>query len=164
MFAPFNKLRAEIYFVNGNHETYEGINKVNELFNKSKITVLDNKVVPFDGIQFVGVTYSETKNHLKTILSKLKLNESKPAILLYHAPDELKIAEKEGIDLQLSGHTHAGQIAPFNLITMLRYPRYRGLYNIGKMKLYVSPGTGTWGPYMRLGSKNEITLLKLTKK
>ncbi|MGZ7210005.1 MAG: metallophosphoesterase, partial [Methanobacterium sp.] len=68
-----------------------------------------------------------------------------------------------GIDLQISGHTHKGQMFPINFLGRLFFTYFNGLYNYNDTKLYVSPGTGTWGPPMRFGSKNEITLIKLKK-
>ncbi|MBU0536440.1 MAG: metallophosphoesterase [Nanoarchaeota archaeon] len=164
MFDPFNKLRAPVYFVTGNHETYEGVDKVYELFNDTKIQPLKNEVVSWDGIQVVGVDFSEDRAHLGNVLSGLKINKSKPAVLMYHPPISMDAAKKAGIDLQLSGHTHNGQIFPFNFFVWLVFNHVHGLYDMDGMWLHVSPGTGTWGPYMRLGSRNEITLIRLVKK
>jgi hypothetical protein len=80
---------------------------------------------------------------------------------MYHLPSEWEAAREKGIDLQLSGHTHHGQFYPFNLIVKLVFPYFGGLYKKGKDHLYVSAGTGTWGPPMRLGSRNEITVIEL---
>ncbi|MFC1616393.1 metallophosphoesterase [Patescibacteria group bacterium] len=161
MFKSFEKLSARIFLVSGNHEVYEGNDKIYKLFDKSKITVLDNEIVQFDGIQLIGVAFSESRTHLKGQLAELDINKDIPAILLYHPPLEYETAKKAGIDLQLSGHTHAGQIIPFNLIVNLFYPKTNGLYDLDGMHLYVNPGTGTWGPYMRLGSLNEITVFNI---
>ena len=70
-------------------------------------------------------------------------------------------AKKAGVDIQLSGHTHAGQFYPFNLFVKMMFPYLRGLYEKEGSYLYVSQGTGTLGPPMRLGSRCEITLLNL---
>ncbi|BDZ69689.1 hypothetical protein GCM10025861_02060 [Methanobacterium petrolearium] len=70
-------------------------------------------------------------------------------------------ANEAGIDLQLSGHTHNGQMIPFNVLVKLMFPYMTGLYEYKGTKLYVSQGTGTWGPPMRLGSRCEITLITL---
>jgi len=87
--------------------------------------------------------------------------EISSAILLHHIPEGVDYAKSTGIDLMLTGHTHNGQIVPFNLLVKMIFSRSEGLYDVDGMKLYVSPGTGTWGPPMRLGSMNEITLLHL---
>ncbi|MBD3338920.1 MAG: hypothetical protein GF353_07420 [Candidatus Lokiarchaeota archaeon] len=83
---------------------------------------------------------------------------------MYHSPQGIEDAKKVGIDLQLAGHTHNGQIFPFNFFVRIFFKHIKGLYDLEDMFLYVSPGTGTWGPYMRLGLKNEITFLKLITK
>ena len=91
-------------------------------------------------------------------------------MLLYHRPLGWEAAVEHGVDLMLSGHTHNGQIFPFNLLVKRQFRRISGLYSSkdsGKdgaagrpnAHLYVSPGTGTWGPLMRLGSLNEITCI-----
>jgi len=161
MFSDFNRLRAPIYFVTGNHEGYEETDTVHALFNDTKIRVLRNEAVDFDGIQIIGIEFSETKGHLGKELAKLKIDKARPAVLMYHSPQGLEDAKRAGIDLQLAGHTHAGQIFPFNFFVKIIFKHIKGLYDLGGMFLYVSAGTGTWGPHMRLGSRNEITRLKL---
>ena len=164
IFSDFNRLRAPIYFVTGNHEVMEGADKVYALFNDTKIRVLRNEAVDFDGIQIIGVEYSADKGHLGKELEKLKIDKAMPAVLMYHTPQGIEDARRAGISLQLSGHTHNGQIFPFNFFLRISFKHINGLYDLGDMFLYVSPGTGTWGPYMRLGSRNEITVLKLIAK
>ena len=117
----------------------------------------------FKGIQIVGVQYAIEHEHLKKTLGKLKIDKKKPSILLYHMPAEIPAADEKGVSLILSGHTHFGQIFPHTLLVKLVFPYILGLYKLKNMFLYVSPGTGTWGPYMRLGSTNEITVIELKK-
>ena len=88
--------------------------------------------------------------------------EARFTILMYHRPDGLEDAARSGIDLMLCGHTHNGQIVPFNRLVKRYFPRIAGRYEAGATVLYVSPGTGTWGPTMRLGSSNEITVFELS--
>ena len=83
----------------------------------------------------------------------------RPVVLLAHDPRVFPEAARAGVDLQLSGHTHAGQIWPFNLLVRLSVRFVRGLYRDGASQLYVSPGTAFWGPPMRLGTRAEITEL-----
>ncbi len=163
-FSDFNGLRAPIYFVNGNHEIYEETDKVYEHFNGTKIRVLRNETVDFAGIQIIGIEFSHDKGYLAKELEKLKINQEKPVVLMYHSPEGVEDSKKAGIALQLAGHTHGGQIFPFNFFVRTAYKYIKGLYDCGGMYLYVSPGTGTWGPYMRLGSRNEVTLLTLIAK
>ena len=86
---------------------------------------------------------------------------ARPAILLAHDPSTFKRAFALGIDLQLSGHTHGGQIWPFGLLVRLVIPTVAGLYAKGSAQLYVSRGTGFWGPPMRLFAPAEITEIVL---
>jgi len=157
-FKVLSKLKAKTYFVTGNHEFYVGIEDVMKILNKTNMKILRNESIMYNGLQIIGIDDAgETRNH-----PNLKMKVSKPAILLRHQPILVEEAEKAGIDLQLSGHTHDGQIFPFNFLVRTSFKYIGGMYEIGKMKLYVSPGTGTWGPPMRLGSKNEITVFNLT--
>jgi predicted MPP superfamily phosphohydrolase len=81
---------------------------------------------------------------------------------LAHQPRQVKDAVQFGVDLQLSGHTHGGQFLPFSLLVRLFEPYLAGLFQVGPTQLYVSRGTGYWGPPMRLGSPAEITEFELS--
>ena len=164
MFDSINKLKAKIFFITGNHDMYEGLESVFEVLKTTNINILRDEVVEFEGLQIVGVNYSTHRNHLKTVLPELNIDKSKPSLLMYHVPVEVESANEAGIDLQLSGHTHKGQIFPLNFLGKLVFPYFNGLYNYNGTQLYVSPGTGTWGPPMRSGSRSEITLINLKKK
>lgn len=160
-FKDIDRLNSPVFFVTGNHELYEGIGEVFRVLGGTKLRILRNEVVEFNQIQVVGVEYSFERNHLKNTLKRLEIDKDKPSILLYHLPKGLKESNEAGIDLQLAGHTHNGQMIPFNFLVKLMFPYISGLYEYKGTKLYVSPGTGTWGPPMRLGSNCEITLIKL---
>ncbi|OPX59421.1 MAG: phosphodiesterase YaeI [Methanobacterium sp. PtaB.Bin024] len=160
-FKAINRFNAPTFFVTGNHETYEGLDEVFRVLGCTDLKILQNELVEFNRIQVIGVDYSFERDHLKKTLSQLKIDEDKPSILLYHLPRELKDANEAGIDLQLSGHTHNGQMIPFNVLVKLMFPYLTGLYEYKGTQLYVSQGTGTWGPPMRLGSRCEITLIRL---
>ncbi|MBI5459667.1 metallophosphoesterase [Methanobacterium sp.] len=160
-FNAINRLNAPAFFVTGNHETYEGLDEVFRVLEGTKLRILQGELVDFKGIQVIGVGYYYGRDHLKNTLSQLEINNEKPAILLYHLPRELENAHEAGIDLQLSGHTHNGQMIPFNFLVKLMFPYIQGLYEYNGTKLYVSQGTGTWGPPMRLGSRCEMTLITL---
>ena len=114
-----------------------------------------------DDIQFVGIDDSDNPGHVADTLPSIAMDKSKYRILLYHRPLGWEDAREHGIELMLSGHTHNGQIFPFNLLVKTRFKKIHGLYQNGGSALYVSPGTGTWGPIMRLGSVNEITCINL---
>lgn len=164
MFDSINKLKVPVLFVTGNHDMYEGLENVFEVLKTTKIKIMNNEIIEFEGVQIIGVNYSYELHHLKKILPQLNIDVSKPSILMYHLPTGVEAANKAGINLQLSGHTHKGQMFPINFLGRLLFPCFNGLYNYNGTQLYVSPGTGTWGPPMRSGSRNEITLINLKKK
>jgi len=160
-FKAIDSLNAPAFFVTGNHETYEDLEEVFRVLGGTKLKILQEEVVEFKGIQVVGVGYSHRGDHLKNTLSNIKLQNAKPSILLYHLPVGLDEVSAAGIDLQLSGHTHNGQMIPFNVLVKLMFPYLSGFYEYNGTQLYVSQGTGTWGPPMRLGSRCELTVIQL---
>jgi predicted MPP superfamily phosphohydrolase len=91
-------------------------------------------------------------------------NPERPAVLLAHDPSTFKRASRLGIDLQISGHTHGGQIWPFRWFVRLAIPFVAGRYSAGDAELYVSRGTGFWGPPMRLFAPAEITEIVLERR
>ncbi len=156
----FDDLKVPIFFVSGNHDAYMGLENLFDSLEAAGIVIVDQRVVKFMGVQIIGVGYMYS-NMLEMILERLDFDPDKPSILLHHLPINWEIARSYGIDLQLSGHTHGGQFYPFNIIVGLIFPHIAGLYENSGSYLYVSEGTGTWGPPMRLGSCNEIVLFKL---
>jgi predicted MPP superfamily phosphohydrolase len=98
---------------------------------------------------------------LRNLLESLQLSRAEPCILLSHVPSRLPVVEQTGVSLQLSGHTHAGQIFPFTWFVRRAFGRFTyGLQRFGSMQIYTSSGAGTWGPPMRVGTYSEIVLLK----
>jgi hypothetical protein len=160
-FNAINKLKAPVFFITGNHETYEGLDEVFRVLRNTHMMVLRDEMVECNGIQVIGVEYSFELNHMENVLSSLKIDMEKPSIMLYHLPREIKTVAKAGIGLQLSGHTHAGQMFPFNYLVRLMFKYMHGIYKYDGTYLHVSSGTGTWGPPMRLGSRCEITVIIL---
>jgi predicted MPP superfamily phosphohydrolase len=161
--APLWELSPPLgtYFVGGNHEAFGGADHYEEALNRARIRVLHNERVVVDGLHIVGVPYGSSTNplQLRTFLEGLQL-KGVPSILLNHVPNRLPIAERAGVSLQLSGHTHGGQIFPFNLVTRRAFGRFTyGLQQFGDMQVYTSSGCGTWGPPMRVGTHPEIVLL-----
>ena len=92
-----------------------------------------------------------------------RLDKAKPSLFLSHQPLYFEAAARAGVTLMLSGHTHQGQIFPFNLIVRLVYRYFYGLYRIGDSRLYVTSGTGQWGPPMRLFTRTEIVRFTLRR-
>ena len=163
------KSRHGVLAITGNHEYYAGVNRAVEIMKSAGIEVLRNemKVLP-SGLQFLGVddpTGSRRREEPAADLEKQlsRLDREKASILLYHQPIHFEKAASFGVGLQLSGHTHGGQLYPIIYISRMIYPRTPGLHQIGESKMYVSRGAGTWGPPMRLGSPPEIVEITLRR-
>lgn len=118
-----------------------------------------------DGLQIIGVDYynASDRKQFSEILSKLAIDSARPAILLKHEPKDIDVARDAGISLQISGHTHRGQLWPFEYMATLVYKGFSyGLKSLGTMQVYVSSGVGTWGPPMRVGTDGEIVVFKFS--
>ncbi|MDD2565474.1 MAG: metallophosphoesterase [Candidatus Gracilibacteria bacterium] len=168
-FKTLDRLNVPVYITLGNHESYIGNDFAKSLFTETKARVLENEVVNYKGLEILGIQdmfgikNKQNEILLDKILSNMKWDSEKTSIMVLHEPIGSEIADKYGVNIQLAGHTHNGQIWPFNYVVKLVFPRVLGLYKIGNLSLYVGPGTGTWGPPMRLGSRNEITIITLEK-
>ena len=160
LIEPVNNIKVPIYMVMGNHEVWHNQNgEMERLLRGTKITVLDGGTHTNDGLCITGIHYGDGRDILKKAFRNIECDREYYNILLYHEPKDAHIARDAGIDLMLCGHAHGGQIFPWNYVTRLAYPYFKGLYDYKGMKIYVSQGTGTWGPPMRLGSRNEITVI-----
>lgn len=150
-----------IYYCIGNHERYEDLDAIVERLASLGVEVLRNRSLEVDGIQFIGIDDHDDPGQVGRVLPFIEVKRDHYSILLYHRPHGLEAAHSHGIDLKLSGHTHAGQIVPFHLAVKKVFEYTRGLYQIGDTYLYVNEGTGTWGPTLRLGTRSEITVFEL---
>jgi hypothetical protein len=173
--------RHGVFFVGGNHEIYS---ESGTIVSKTRLRVLDSEVVEVEGLQIAGVAYPGLSSEADLEKFRQELKTDRPSILLFHTPtDVIQRGEGEaarhfstywtpdtscalnrelGVDLQLSGHTHAGQIFPFGLLSHLLYSgRDRGLHRDGSFNLFVSTGTGTFGPPMRTSGRSEIVEIVL---
>jgi uncharacterized protein len=160
-FECLNQLKAPVFFTLGNHERFIDIIKVNSLLNKTNMTILRNESVLHENIQIIGIDDTSNNKEFMANFSKIKIDNEKFTILLYHRPDVFNEILKSEVDLMLSGHTHGGQLFPLNIIlSAIDGPVY-GIHRKNNTILYVSNGTGWWGPPMRLGSRNEITIIEL---
>ena len=162
---PFAKLSAPFgtYFVAGNHEEFSDHTKYLNAVARAGVRVLNNEGLDVDGLQIVGVHYldSNDPDHYRSVLRRAAIDRARASILMVHAPHNLSIAEQEGISLQLSGHTHGGQFAPYTWIVSRIYGRFAyGIQHLGKMLVYTSCGAGTWGPPLRVGTNPEIVLIR----
>jgi predicted MPP superfamily phosphohydrolase len=165
----FKRLNAKygIYSITGNHEYINDVEPSVKFMEQYGMKVIRDSYELIDSSfylvgredvamrQFTG----KERKSLEQIISSI--NSDYPKILLDHTPIRLEQAEKNGIDLQLSGHTHHGQIWPGNIITNMIYVISWGYLEKGNTKYYVSSGAGTWGPPVRTGSKSEIVNIKI---
>ena len=157
-----SEFHGPIYYCTGNHERYEDLEEIVKRLESLGVVVLRNRAVESDGIQFIGIEDHESAKQVARVLPFIEINPDAYSILLYHRPQGLEAAARHGIDLKLSGHTHAGQIVPFHLAVNRVFEYTRGLYRFDNTWLYVNEGTGTWGPTLRLGTRSEITLFNLS--
>ena len=154
-----------IYGVLGNHEYYMGYQNSVNFYKQAGITLLQNQTLTLpNGLQIVGVNDIKTVSVTPEQLDKLlkQTDPQKPRILLSHQPLLTDIVAQHRIPLMLSGHTHAGQIFPFNLLVKLFYPYIHGLYEIQTgSKLYVTSGMFYWGIPLRLFAPAEIPIVHI---
>lgn len=153
-----------VFAISGNHEYYSEnpFSTAEFLQNKCGITVLRDSVALINN-SFYVVGRDDKSNHKRHDLSKVMagIDQSKPVILLDHQPFHLEEAEHNGVDLQISGHTHDGQIFPGNLIVKSMYEVGAGYMQKGNTHYYVSSGLGLWGPQYRIGTQSEIGVITM---
>jgi predicted MPP superfamily phosphohydrolase len=167
--APLANLRARhgVFFVTGNHEYYAGVDEWLEELGRIGVRVLRNeRVAVADGLDLAGIDDHSAgqmrDDHGPDLPRALAGRDpSRALVLLAHQPKAVLEASRHGVDLQLSGHTHGGQIWPWMYMVKLQQPYVAGLVKHGDTHLYVSSGTGYWGPPMRLGTTPEITRVRL---
>ena len=169
-FEPLQKFNAPVYFVDGNHDKATNNDSINSLMRKNGINVLENKVAYFKDLQIVGLMHMVADNRsfdihasghsqtIESVLPQLNIDRNKASIILHHAPNGIKYAQQNGIGLYLTGHTHAGQIFPFNFIANMMFEYNRGLHNFKGTWVFVSEGIGTFGPPFRIGIRVRLSL------
>ncbi|MEV4565178.1 metallophosphoesterase [Nonomuraea sp. NPDC049419] len=162
--------RYGAYFVTGNHEYFspEGPEEWVEELGELGVRSLRNErveiahqgaVLDLAGVNDVGGASSgDGPDFAKALGGRA---EGRSTVLLAHQPIQVSEAARHGVDLQLSGHTHGGQIAPFNLVVGLQQPVVSGLATVDGVQVYVTRGAGFWGPPVRVGAPPEISLVEL---
>ena len=157
-----------VYAIVGNHEYIGGIKKTIPYLESININILRDKTLTLpNGVQLVGrddrdnrrMGDAQGRKSLKELM--VGLDKNLPIIVMNHQPFNLDEAVVEGVDLQLSGHTHNGQLWPFNYITKAVYELSWGYLKKGNTNFYVSSGFGTWGPPVRLGNTPEVVVFNL---
>ena len=171
--APLADLKAKhgVFFVTGNHEYYSGADEWIAELTRLGIRVLRNEHVAIggeDGFDLAGVDDWNSKRfgngHGPDLERALAGRDaSRELVLLAHQPKQIHEAAAKGVGLQISGHTHGGQIFPWGLFVRLDQPFVSGLDRLEDTMIYVSRGTGFWGPPMRVGAPSEISLLELVR-
>ncbi len=172
--APLAGLEAAhgVFFVTGNHDHYSGAKPWARKLTRMGIEVLRNRHVTIkkgDAAFYLAGTNDRSSGRYRPgpgqDLEKAleQTQPDMPVILLAHDPETFKQASVRNVDLQLSGHTHGGQLWPFGFFVRFRTRFIAGLYRSGDSQLYVSRGTGFWGPPMRVLSPAEITELVITR-
>ncbi len=168
--APFRRLRPRdgVFFVTGNHEYYVGAKAWLAHLPSLGLRPLQNERVRLGGFELAGVPDWSARHYddeVRPDVARVVAGRDPglPLILLAHQPAHAEEAAAHGVDLQLAGHTHGGQMFPITVLVHL-YTRFvAGLYRRGPFQIYVSEGTGFWGPPMRIGTEAEVTEITLRR-
>ncbi|HSA96769.1 MAG TPA: metallophosphoesterase [Acidobacteriota bacterium] len=161
--------RLGVFAVPGNHEFFSGLERNLACLRSCGITVLEDQAVRVDDAFILAgrrdptsLKVQEVRLSIPGILSKSGLGGDLPLVVLDHQPVHLEEAEKAGAALQISGHTHNGQLFPIGLINTFVYELNWGYLRKGATQYYVTSGAATWGPPIRIGSRGEIVRIRLT--
>uniref|UniRef100_A0AAU2JUT8 Metallophosphoesterase n=1 Tax=Streptomyces sp. NBC_00049 TaxID=2903617 RepID=A0AAU2JUT8_9ACTN len=163
---PLRRLSARhgTYFVTGNHEYFSGAQQWVDHVRELGLNPLENarRALPHFDVAGVNDIAGESEGHGPDFRAALgDRDRTRAAVLLAHQPVVIHDAVRHGVDLQLSGHTHGGQLWPGNYLAELANPTVAGLERYGDTQLYVSRGAGAWGPPVRVGAPSDITVVEL---
>ncbi|MBT2480282.1 metallophosphoesterase [Streptomyces sp. ISL-94] len=163
---PLRRLSARhgSYFVTGNHEYFSGAQQWVDHVRELGLIPLENarRALPYFDLAGVNDIAGESEGHGPDFQAALgDRDRARAAVLLAHQPVVIHDAVRHGVDLQLSGHTHGGQLWPGNYLAELANPTVAGLERYGDTQLYVSRGAGAWGPPVRVGAPSDITVVEL---
>ncbi|MER6114944.1 metallophosphoesterase [Streptomyces sp. NPDC001743] len=166
---PLARLRSRhgAFFVTGNHEYYSGAAEWVDHVRELGLHPLENARVEIDGFDLAGVNdiAGESEGQGPDFGRALgDRDRTRAAVLMAHQPVVIDEAVEHGVDLQLSGHTHGGQLWPGNYIAELSNPTVAGLERYGDTQLYVTRGAGAWGPPVRVGAPSDITVVELASR
>ncbi|MBW6434966.1 metallophosphoesterase [Actinoplanes hulinensis] len=167
---PLTRMRGRhgVFYVTGNHEYYVGAENWTEAATELDLRVLRNErveiahgggVIDLAGVNDItGAQYADPPDYERTLAGR---DQSRPVVLMAHQPVAVHDAAPYGVDLQLSGHTHGGQMFPFDYLVGLQQPVVSGFGEVDGTPVYVTNGAGFWGPPVRVGADPDITLLTL---
>jgi predicted MPP superfamily phosphohydrolase len=156
--------RHGAYFVTGNHEYYSGYREWIDEVARLGVRPLRNERLEIGGLDLAGVNdlggsaVGDGPDFAKALSDR---DRTRPVVLMAHQPVAAVDAAPFGVDLQVSGHTHGGQMAPFNLLVKLQQPVVSGLGKVDGVPVYVTNGAGFWGPPVRVGAPPQVTVIEL---
>ena len=160
--VSLKSVTGPIYYCTGNHEKYEDFEDIlARLKNLGVVVLRDECLHHREDIQVIGIDDMEDAMQVQRQLGQMKIDDRAFNLVLFHRPRGLEAAAAAGVNLIISGHTHNGQIYPFNFLVKRVFDRIKGMYQIGTARQYINEGTGTWGPIMRVGTRSEITLFEI---
>lgn len=164
MNQELSQLKASmgIYMVPGNHEYISGIDKAAQFLTSTPITLLRDSIVSLpNGIQIIGRD-DRSNRHRKPLRNMIDdADRSHPIIVLDHQPYRLSQSDSLKVDLQISGHTHRGQVWPISLLTDKMYEQSYGYRKWSYSHIYVSCGLSLWGPPFRIGTRSDMAVIRL---
>ena len=165
MYEELGQLKARygVFAILGNHDYYANNEKSEQLIKKAGIRLLKDEAVLVDNAFYVVGRDDRANDMNRKSLNELTkdLDHSKPILLMDHQPYHLDRTEAAGIDFQLSGHTHRGQIFPINLVTDRVYEKSHGYLRKGNSHIYVTSGIGLWGGKFRIGTQSEYLVMEM---
>ncbi|WP_438872652.1 metallophosphoesterase [Paractinoplanes pyxinae] len=164
--APLAEIQSRqgAYFVTGNHEYYSGFQEWVDEVARLNVRPLRNERLELGGLDLAGVNdlggaeEGDAPDFAKALGDR---DTSRPVVLMAHQPLAARDAAPFGVDLQVSGHTHGGQMAPFNLLVKLEQPVVSGLGKVDGVPVYVTNGAGFWGPPVRVGAPPQVSVIEL---
>lgn len=159
------KLKAKkgVIFIPGNHDNYLGLNKIEPVLKEANIIFLKDEALVIDGLEVIGLDVHELNNEdTNLVVTNLQPYSGQARLLLKHIPKDIAWAKYLSVGLQLSGHSHNGQMFPLSLLTYLFYGQYQyGLHTEGDFNIYTSSGLGSWGPPVRTFNPAEIVVITI---
>ncbi len=164
MASPFYQIKSRlgVYTIMGNHEYIANATEATAFLEAAGLTLLkDSVALVNDSFYIIGRDDRSNPNRKSIEELTASLDKTKPLLLLDHQPLHLEEAEKNGIDLQISGHTHGGQVWPITLVTKAMFEIDHGYLQKGNSHFYVSSGLGIWGGKFRIGSQSEYVVINL---
>ncbi len=156
--------RRGTFFVTGNHEYYSGYEQWVDEVARLGMRPLRNERVEIDGLDLAGVNdlngeeFGDAPDFARALGDR---DQARPVVLMAHQPVAAREAAAFGVDLQVSGHTHGGQMVPFNMLVKLQQPVVSGFGNVDGVPVYVTNGAGFWGPPVRVGAPPQVTVIEL---